>query len=81
LEAFGSTYAVKIPAEKPKGELVLVVSDGKSPLEYKFREVPLKYTIDKDTLKIECKEPLQAGQYLGRSDISGTWVRAQAPAR
>jgi hypothetical protein len=55
--------------------LVLTVSEGKSPLEYKFREVTLKYNLEKDSLKIECKEPLQAGRYLGRYNISGTWVR------
>jgi hypothetical protein len=77
----GSSYAVKVVPEKSKGVLVLAVGEGKSPWDYKVREVSLKYKIEKDTLTIECKESLAAGHYLGRYNISGMWVRSQAPAK
>jgi hypothetical protein len=54
------------PDGKSKGTLLLDVGGKKVRLEYK---------LEKDTLTIQCNEPLPAGSYIERMNVSGTWVR------
>jgi hypothetical protein len=78
---FGSSHAVRIPADDSKHVLALTVAEGKSPWELKTREVTVHYKIDKDTLTIECNESLPAGHHLGAYDVSGSWVRTRASVK
>lgn len=65
-----TVHGLVVPEGAKDGELAIAVVD-----QGLVREVRFTFTLEKDTLTIQCKEKVPAGPWLGAYNISGTWMR------